>query len=436
MRRHNLLAGLIVGLLACTGVQADDDAEPDYAADTLSGDWGGRRSEWFRQGLSLDLSAKSDWLRNRGGLGRGGRPMNHLDIRAKADLDKLWGWKSATAYINLLDDWGDKLNGRYTGSLMGASNIEVPVNTTRFFHAWLEKGLFDDRLAVLVGLYPVDSEFSVVDSAGLFLHPAYGASADFSPTRGPSIFNNSAFGTRLKWISASRKLYVQGALLDGIPGDPQRPRGTHIKFAKGDGSFHIAEIGYLPGDGLEVDSPAKDAAERAEAMSEHFAKFAAGFWGYTARVDDLVAVDAAGNPERRKSRGWYALAEKTVWADGADRNRNLTLFGRYSATDGDSTPIRRALNLGVRLRGLLASRPDDLLGLAATRGELADKYRQVQRAAGVDASANEAAIELSYRAAIRNWLSLQPSLQRIRYPGGDRSLPAATVFGARIEVVF
>lgn len=34
--------------------------------------------------------------------------------------------------------------------------------------------LFDDRLAVLAGLYPIDSEFFTVDSAGVFIGPQQG----------------------------------------------------------------------------------------------------------------------------------------------------------------------------------------------------------------------------------------------------------------------
>ncbi|HZV55887.1 MAG TPA: carbohydrate porin [Rhodocyclaceae bacterium] len=413
----------LLTIASATEVQAQVETTPDYTSGTLTGDWAGRRSEWSRHGVELELGLKSDWLRNRGGLANGGRPMNQLDIKLKADLEKQWGWSTTTAYIHFLRDWGDRVNTHSTGSIIGISNIEWPINTTRFFQAWLEKSVLDDSLGVLVGLYPFDSEFSALDSGAVFLHPSFGASPDVSLTRGPSIFNNSAFGTRVKWRSPDREIYVQGAVLDGIPGDPSRPKGTHVEFNKGDGSFHIFELGYIPRDG---------AAE----LSENFVKVAAGFWGYTAMVDDLVDRDIDGKPVRRHSRGRYVLAEKTVWRDSGDANRNLAIFARYCTTDGDSTAIDRAVNLGVRLHGPISSRPDDILGIAATRANIGAKFRQSQAAAGIDATRDESALEITYRAALRKWLAVQPVGQRIRHPGANRAVPDATVLGARFELVF
>ena len=419
----------VLAALAMSGVadaQEKEEATPDYATETLTGDWGGRRTEWFRNGVALELGMKSDWLRNRGGLADGGRPMNQLDIKLKTDLEKIWGWTSTTAYIHFLHDWGNRTNVHNTGSIIGISNIEWPIDTSRFFQAWLEKRFADDSVGVLIGLYPFDSEFSALDSGAVFLHPSFGASPDISLTRGPSIFNNSAFGTRVKWQAPGREVYVQGAVLDGIPGDPNRPKGTHIEFNKGDGTFHIVEVGYAP----------KEPSPQDAEPPETFAKFSAGYWGYTAKVDDLVDRDSAGSPAKRHSRGWYALAEKTIWRDAGDANRNLAAFVRYAATDGDSTAIDHALNLGVRMRGPIASHPDDVFGLAVTRANIGGKFRQFQSTEGIEPTGNESALEITYRAAVNKWLAIQPVAQHIRHPGANRAIPDATVYGTRFEVVF
>ena len=425
---------LLLGALLLPLPSLAADETPNYAEDTLSGDWGGTRSALFKKGLALDLGYKADLLRNlSGGIEKGGRPMTHLDIKLKADFEKLAGWSGGSGYLNLIHDGGDRLNGHQVGSLTGVSNIEVGTNTHRLLHAWLQQEFADGRGALLMGLYPIDSEFQAVDSAGLFVQPPYGASADLALTRGPSIFNTSAFGFRGKWFSADRSAYVMGAVLDGIPGDPNNPRGTHIKFNKGDGSMSIVEVGLKPGDARPVAAAGKDAAAGEEA-AERIEKYAAGLWRYSARVADQFDVNADGSPVNRLSWGWYALAEKTLHQSKG--GRDVAGFLRVSGTDGDSTAIKQAVNLGIRVKALLPGRSDDVFGLAYTRASLSSKWRSVQLAAGTATTAFEDAWEATYRIQAGKWLAVQPLLQRINHPGGDSSRAAANIVGARIEIAF
>jgi len=413
----------VVMAMAAIAAFAAGDALPGYAEETLSGDWKGLRSQWHRQGLSLDLAYKWDMLRvAKGGLRPGGRPMGHFDLRATSNLEKIIGWPGAGGFVNLIYDGGGKTNTDYLGSLLGVSNIEVPVSTTRVFQAWIEQSYAGGRGAVLVGLYPIDSEFQVVESAGLFVQPPYGAGPDIALTRGPSIFNSSAFGVRAKWELAALGVYAIGAVLDGVPGDPDHPKGTHIRFQAGDGAMQIVEIGYRP--------PASPVSPDAQ-IAESFGKLALGLWRYTAKVDDLVDVGADGAAELRRSAGWYALAEKTLWRRGAS---NLTGFIRLGGADGDSTAIDWFYNVGARARGLFPGRANDVFGLAHTGGNIGGKFRLRQAATGIDASAAESATEFTYRIQAAKWLVVQPLVQWYRYPGADRAVPGATVIGVRVEL--
>ena len=435
MMKKSLFLSLLAGVLPLSSMATDT---PNYAEDTLSGDWGGARSAMAQKGVTLDLGYKADLLRNMsGGIEKGGRPMSHLDIKLTADFEKLVGWSGGSGYVNFIQDHGGKLNANQVGSLTGVSNIEVGTNTSRLLHAWLQQEFADGRGAVLMGLYPIDSEFQVVDSAGLFVQPPYGASADIALSRGPSIFNNAAFGFRGKWFSADRSAYVMGAVLDGIPGDPNNPRGTHVRFDKGDGIMSIIEIGLKPGAARPTE-PAKDAVPKAEPKEEaveRIEKYAAGLWRYSSRVDDQLDFEADGvTPVRRRSWGWYALAEKTLYQGkgGSD----LAGFVRISGTDGDSTAIKQAVNVGFRVKAPLPGRDEDVFGVAYTRASLSDKWRSVQSAAGTDTSAAEDAWEITYRIQAGKWLAVQPVIQRINHPGGGASTAAANILGARVEIAF
>ena len=439
LSRKRIAAG--IGLLATLALPAAaaPEAAPDYASMTLSGDWGGARSAAWGSGWAWDAALKVDTLHSHGGMAPGSRSMSNLDLRLKADLASIAGWEGATAYLHVLDDRGAGINARQTGSLMGVSNIEVPVPATRIFHAWLQQNFLDDRFSLLAGLYPIDAEFFSMESASLLLHPAFGTPADLALTRGPSIFNNSAFGLRGKWLSTDRSFYAMGALLDGIPNDPAHPKRTEIRFAKGDGAFVIAELGWMPdepGNLLEPSEPVGGLPSPALVSHGKYSgvgKYAIGLWRYGKLVPDQVDVDANNQPLRRRSQGAYLLAERTLLSLG-EAGRDLAGFSRCSLSDGDSTAIDRMWNLGLRVRGPLASRPDDAVVIGWTHSRLASKWRTAQSIAGIDTAAQEEAFEITWRAMLAPWLALQPNLQSIRHPGGGDNTPRATVLGFRIEL--
>ncbi len=285
LRRH--FCGLLLFFLFSPVVPAAE--VPDRKADTLTGDWGGVRTNLSDRGVTLEVVLKADVLSNlSGGVKRGTEYMDNWDFKLRADADKLWGWSNTTAYLQLISDHGGKLNGNYVGSFMGVDNIEVKTNTTKLFHAWLERSFFDEKFSVLAGLYPIDSEFYVTDATGIFLHPSGGMAAEVAQTgvNGPSIFPTSAFGFRTKW-RPTPKTYFQAALVDGVAGDPNNPKGTHVRFDRGDGTLAVFEVGLRP---AEADFVSHLRPERGVPVApgvavrrgqEAIHKCAVGYWRYT-----------------------------------------------------------------------------------------------------------------------------------------------------------
>lgn len=434
------LPARVAALLACClWMAVSVAAPPDFETNPVNDRWKDWRAEQSGQGWDWDLGLRLDQMSVvRGGKAKGGRMLSHLDVKLKADLEKLLGWNAATAFVNLIDNRGGKPNGDNVGSLLGVSNIEVPVGTSRLFHAWIQKEWLEGQFSLLAGLYPIDSEFMVMDSAGVFIHPSFGALADLALSRGPSIFNNSAAGFRGKWASASRSFYAQAAILDGIPGDPNHAVGTHVRFASGDGVMSILELGHrpiaeIPGPDFASDEAGSAATTDAIEADPGFAKYALGLWSYSARVDDLVDLDANGAPVKRRSLGWYALAERTVWRGSPVGD--VTLFARLSQNDGNSIALERALSLGVTLKSPLAGRESDFAALGYSRGMTSGKYRNFLQAGGVVPARFEDAWELTYRFQMDSRVSFQPVFQLIRHPGADLGVRNATVVGLRLDLI-
>lgn len=387
-------AFIAVSLLATTTFVLAEDA-PDFAAATLGGDWSGARSDLWRCGTALHAGVRLDSLHNRGGVRHGTETVNHLELKLRADLEKRRGLDSTVAYFNNATDGGTGINAQRTGSLTGVGNIEVPVSATRLVHAWVQKGFLDDRLSVLAGIYPIDSEFFTMDLAATLLHPAYRTPADLVLTNAPSAFNNATFGIRAKWLAENRALYAMG------------------------------EIGWMPlesGHGFEAVDPA-DVKQTPELVAhekyEGISKYAVGFRRYGNKVPDQFDVDADNKPRQRHSQGGNVLAERSLVSLGGETGRDVTAFGRYAFSAGDSTAIDRMETLGMRIRGPLAGRPDNSLAIGWTHSRFASKWRSAQRAAGTATADNDDAFEITWRITPIPWRALQPDIRNIRRnPGG------------------
>ncbi len=416
------------------------DQVPDWSMETLTGDWDGMRTGMYRRGAHLEAGYKLDLARNAsGGLAAGTRVQGMLEVKLKLDGDKLIGWPHSSAYLHLLGNLGGKPNASLVGSFMGINNAEAAVNSVKLFHAWLQKAFWDNKASVLVGLYPIDSEFYVTDASAVFLHPALGMAAEVAASgqQGPSIFPNAALGIRLK-LQPDPTLYAQIAVTDGVPGDPANPRGTHIRLQSGDGVMAIAEFGYRPGEAHHVDEPvgpeknipATPERKREETL-EPIGKFALGFYRYNPKMDDFTAAEPiTGDPIQRTAHGAYALAERTLYYEPEAPTQGLAAFVRYGRTDGDVSPLIYSFSAGCIYTGLLPGRDDDVLGLALIRARAAEKFRQ----ANAPLEESEVAVELTYRARLTPWLAVQPTLQHVIHPGFEPSLRNAWIGTVRLEL--
>lgn len=245
----------------------------------------------------------------------------------------------------------------------------------------------------------------------------------------PPVFPMGALAVRARLSSADQQFYVQGALMDGVPGDPDNPRGTHIKLGDGDGTLSIVEFGYTPK--MELPLPKHTESDQGDVSINHMNKTAIGLWRYSHHFDDLTATDSLGNPKRRHSQGVYVLAERTLFLEKAHPSQGLTAFLRFGVADKDVHQADWSGSVGLHYLGLIDGRDDDVAGVAATVNHASDKYKKLN-----DAVSPEVDVELTYQAQVKPWLAVQPTLQYIANPGMDRTLRDATVIGFRTEITF
>jgi porin len=196
------------------------------------------------QGLLLEVTNTMDILSNiSGGVHRKTTLTGDLDLLLTVDIRKLVpSWRGTVFLYGLGLYGGDPSNN--VGDIQGVSNIAAP-DTWKLFEAWYQHNLFK-RFSLLAGLYDITSEFDVIVSAStLFLNSSFGTGAELGAggRNNLSTFPATSLGIKAQAI-LTESLMVRAVVADGIPGDPNNARGTHVRLRKDDGLFGSMELAY------------------------------------------------------------------------------------------------------------------------------------------------------------------------------------------------
>ena len=359
-------------------------------------------SEELTTGYDAGLTYTADWFKNtRGGQAREARFIDLLSLHGDINTEKAWGHSGGTLHV-------DYLFSRHTfsdvvGDAQVTSNIDFG-DGQHLYELWYEQQLNDNGSSIKTGLYDVNSEFDHVETAGLFLNSSHGAGADFAQSgrSGPSMAPITGLAMRGLWV-VNPAWKIQATVAEGVPGDHHgHNERTRIQLSEDEGALTVAEINYLPYDGL---------------------RFGLGSWYYTRRFETF-------NGERDHSNGVYGFADVALgnalagdWAGFVrlgSANDNVNQFGDYYGA-------------GITWTGKLFQQ-EDQIGLAIASAQNGDAFRRSENQAGNHWHKAETAIELTYGTRITPWLYVQPDIQYIINPGVDRTLDNALVIGLRMQI--
>jgi porin len=380
----------------------------------------------------LAFSYTSELVQNAaGGVRRGATFPGAAGVQFTLSLRRLVGWPGARIFGFALGTHGGAPSD-LVGDIQGVSNLEAPAEV-RLEEAWLQQNLFGNRLSWLVGRYDLNTEFYRLQSAALFVNSSFGIGPEFalSGVAGPSIFPNTAVGTRVDF-KPSANIVWRVAVLDGVP--VGRPEGGIRLFASGDGVLLVGEVALLTRpDTVGEPRQRRFMIGRGPARS-YTGKLALGVWHYTTRFPDLVDTLSNGEPLRhRGSGGAYLIADQVVWSAGTGRSGMLTAFAQLGLGDGRLEQIGGYLGGGLTFIAPFAGRKQDELGLAIAAARNGSHYKRAQTATGLPA-AGETTMELTYLAQVGPWLAVQPDVQYVLHPGGTRETRNAVVLGLRLAV--
>ena len=421
-------AGSSDNFVTSVWAQAQRSDEPvEFSQPTLTGDWGGLRSDLERKGVTFTLNYTNDFLANvRGGIGRGAIGIGAFQPQLDLDLGKLVGWDGGRFHTHGLITHGSAFSPTYLGNILAVSNLEAgPV--ARLYSFWCEQNAFNDRLSVRAGLMSADSQFLQSKTAANFINngiswPTFLAAN--LPAGGPA-YPLPAPGVRVR-IKPRDDVAFQAAVFSGDPsggnGSNQNlplPTGTVISFRGG--AFVIAELSYLLNQGK--DAAGLPGAYRIGAWHHTSPRFGDQRFDNTGR--SLADPTSTGIPlEHTGDSGIYAVVDQMLYRAPGSDDRGLSGFVRAGGVPSDRNLINFYADAGLLYKGLIAGRPDDKVGVATGYARVGDNARGLDSDIGFFGNffypvrSGEVMVEMIYQAQLAPWWMLQPEVQYIVRPGG------------------
>jgi porin len=347
-----------------------------------------------------------------GGLHDGATYMNNILAQFHVDTGKAFGWTGGFLAVEAFYENADSLGAHYVGAVQDPSVIDTGgVAMFRLYQAYYRQQI--GQTNILVGIYDPETEFGATRPMDVFFNGAYAwnTALDHSGINGPSTYPFTSLGLRVRQTLPDH-WSVQFAALDGVPDSPKYPAINAVNINNMNGALLLGEVDYTP-----------------TALN----KAMAGFWHYTGQFPSLGQINADGTPRLiYGSTGAYIGGSMRVYSQTA--RRGLDVFTNLGAATGNTQQVDGSLNFGVRYVGPFDARPSDQLGAAVGIARASQAYQQAQVAAGVGVKAYETNFELTYRAHVTDWLTIQPDIQYWINPNMDPTLKNDLLFLLHFEI--
>jgi porin len=402
----------------------EEGAGNRYTGDYFLGDWAGLRPLLASRGIKPRVLLITDPFGNvTGGQKQGFTTYSLLCVDLNLDMEKLARLPGGEFDIGFALNTGNSLSKDDVGNSFPIQLADVaPVGPRLTYLSYTQK-FFDDKLSLRAGRLTINSVYSEEFAASQYFTAFSSVAFNLVPIgiflNAPGAFGYplTTWGARAKF-EPNKSFYTMVGIYNGDPavGDANR-YGLDFTF-KGP-PFLIAEAGYR-----------YTARIFSEALPGNL-KIGGYFNG--GRTAEFGSSSTTGG-----IHGFYAIADQMLvrWGTPGEQ-RHLGIFAAtVVAPDQRVSPMPFFFDAGVVAYGPLASRPKDFIALGAAYGAYSSNLQSAQEANSTAVQNEEMTVELSYGCRIAPGLTLQPALQYIVHPGGDRSVPNALAIGVNVTVSF
>ena len=424
---------VVVMVLLCmhaiiTSAMADDLAIWDRS--TLTGDWGGMRTDLSDRGVDISLRLSQYGQR----VVTGGRDVNGeyggtMDYRFNIDTNKLFGtWKGFSINMHARTRFGNDVLEDAGGLTLPNTGLLQP--NPGDYHNTDITGLTVNQFFPLgethIGLATL-GKIDVIDAVTLFFpHVGYGQEG---------FFNTNAMVTALPWFGAVTGLSLYGGWLAAINNERQIGQSAVLALGTRSASTSWPSISSSFEEGVWLAAFHRFLYDVGDKPG-YFMMFG----GYSTRdqasndFSDFIIVPGEGIESDDKKNPWniaFYLSQQ-VWNVPDNTNRKVEVL--IGGTVGPDNPQFAQYNLftNVEAYGLFASRPNDRMGASVWHNWLSDDF--VDLVSPVVKLRDTYGLDLYYNFRITEWAHVSADLQFVEneYRGDD----LAVIPGARLVIDF
>jgi porin len=411
----------VIPLAVATGAKAQTfgtgDLQSWLAQPTMSGDWGGLRTELINQGINVQLWYTSEIARNTNGLHGVATDYAHtIAFGADVDLGKLGVDPGGTFRVWLTERTGRDLGPEKLGSLFQTFETFGQGRDFRLNEVSMAQAFADGVVNLKGGFYPMGKDFGSLPAFCNWItnatcgHPLampFDSGWDDDPS--------GRWGGRIR-VSPDSSFYVQTGIFQVNPTYTQTQHGFKIDFQGNTGAIFPVEVMYQPQIGQRFPGIFK----------------IGGYWDSSQASDQFYPKKMDTGRE-----GYYFEGQQKIYSEAGNPVRGLTISAFYAAGDEDTGLLRQTYHFGASYQGTFADRDLDTVNIGWVAADINKRLVARERATGAAVqSASEMLLELNYGAVLAHWLQVKPGVQYVIDPGGVASRPKAWVFVLQTKVIF
>lgn len=410
-----------------TSTQGASTARPLHAPhprETLTGDWGGVRTDLKDAGVTVRADYVSETFSNvDGGQRRGTAYVQQIRAGVDLDMDKIAGIDGGAIHVTINDRRGIGISSDFVGNRLPIQEAAGGYYARLSELTW-EQNFDGGRLNLRAGFFAMGNDLGGLSIGCNLVNAAFCAHPlSESGSTGWYNYPNARWGLAVRY-KLRPDLILRTGVYQTNP-DLGLEKNAFKPFAgKTTGVVLPLELEYDPG-----------AAPGSHVMPGHYK---VGFYYDTANAD------RQGTPGRVTGRfGGYVLGDQMILRDkGGNGKRGLSIFGHFTANPEQSAQITRWYAAGFLKLGTFKGRDADTLALGVIHAQVNERLRALHAellglADGYTAlPEGETAIEMSYGLQLTPWLNIRPDVQYIVDPGAFsyRTTHDALALGVQVKM--
>lgn len=393
------------------------DARDLWTRSTLTGDWGGTRSDLAAKGFTLNLSLTQVLM----GVVSGGRDtgleyLGRGEMNLTLDTTKMGLWPGGIFSVTGEGHFGEPVSTPYAGSL-------VPVDVNEFFPEADDSFVFPG-FTYTQFLAP---NFAVFGGKIPTITATSGDMNEFAHGKGDHQFLNTNFSLNpVIALTVPYSCWGAGALV--LPTEDLALSAVAIDAH---GQADSAQFDSMFSNGVTFIVEGRLTTHFWERTGHQLLGVTYATSSYTDLDQSVANLIIPGLPTSRADSSWslYYNCDQYFYQPDPRIDRGIGIFARAGLSDGDPNPIQWVASGGVGGKGMISGRPDDAFGIGYFHSGIADTQTTSSLGFG-----DTQGVEAFYEFALTPWLHVTPDVQWVQ-PSQDR-VDDSWVVGVRVFTSF